>query len=109
MAIQEKNNVEAAPELKEKVVYTVRVLKATPRKNKAGCYRFNLDVNGITIYGMDYITYTAKSGDERCFIAFPQYQSSDNNYYNHVYFPINAPEYADVFSEIERQIGELLD
>lgn len=106
MAIK-KNEPAADTEPKEEITYKVKVLKVTPRKNKPGCYRFNLDVNGVIIYGMDYITYTAKGGDERCFAAFPQYQSSDGNYYNHVYFPVNDPN-SPVFGEIEKQIEALL-
>lgn len=88
--------------------YEVKVLKVMPRKNREGCYRFNAEVNGITIYGMEYITYTAKGGDQRSFIAFPQYQSSDGKYYNHVYFPVNDPLNVNLFSEIEKQIESLL-
>ena len=106
MAINKTNKTEEQAE--EKIVYTVKVLKATPRKNKPNCYRFNAVVNGITVYGMDYITYTGKNGDERTFIAFPQYQSSDGNYYNHVYFPVNDPKYGDVYADIEKQIEALL-
>lgn len=105
MAIQKKS--EATNEGK-KMEYTVRVLKVTPRANREGCYRFNCEVNGITIYGMEYITYTAKGGDQRHFCAFPQYQSSDGKYYNHVYFPVNDPNNKAAFDEIERQISELL-
>lgn len=107
MAIKKENTVEEKKE-EEKIVYSVKVLKATPRKNKKDCYRFNAVVNGVTIYGMDYITYTSKTGDERSFIAFPQYQSSDEKYYNHVYFPVNDPMNATLFADIEKQIEALL-
>lgn len=107
MAINKSNKVEEKQE-EEKVVYTVKVLKATPRKNKPNCYRFNALVNGITVYGMDYITYTGKNGDESTFIAFPQYQSSDGKYYNHVYFPVNDPMNTAIFEAIEKQIEALL-
>ena len=107
MAIQKKeNNTEQKKEVRTD--YTVKVLKVTPRQNREGCYRFNAEVNGITIYGMEYITYTAKGGDQRSFVAFPQYQSSDGKYYNHVYFPVNDPLNTKVFEDIERQIEELL-
>lgn len=88
--------------------YEVTVLKVKARENRKDCYRFNAEVNGVTIYGMEYITYTAKNGDERSFIAFPQYQSSDGKYYNHVYFPVNDPLNATLFDSIETQIESLL-
>lgn len=108
MAIQKKENNTTEQKKEVRTDYEVKVLKVTPRQNREGCYRFNCEVNGITIYGMEYITYTAKGGDQRTFIAFPQYQSSDGKYYNHVYFAVNDPLNTKCFSEIERQIEELL-
>lgn len=108
MAIQKKENNTTEQKREIRTDYEVKVLKVTPRQNKEGCYRFNAEVNGITIYGMEYITYTAKGGDQRAFIAFPQYQSSNGKYYNHVYFPVNDPLNTKCFCEIECQIEELL-
>lgn len=110
MAINKTEKKVAAEEVKELVKYDVKVLKVSARKGKPDCYRFNANVNGIIIYGMDYVTYTDKSGKTRCFIAFPQYKSStgEEKYYNHCYFPINAPEYKDVFEEVEQQISSML-
>lgn len=107
MAINKKVNTE---EKKELVNYVVKVLKVSARKGKPNCYRFNLEVNGIIIYGMDYITYTDRGGKEQNFIAFPQYKSNngEEKYYNHVYFPINDPDYKSVKEDIERQIESLL-
>lgn len=92
----------------KKQEYVIKVLKVTPRKNREGCFRFNAEVNGVTVYGMEYITYTAKGGDQRSFIAFPQYQSSDGKYYNHVYFPVNDPNNTAPFDSIEKQISDIL-
>lgn len=108
MAITKKNENTTEQKKEVRTDYQVRVLKVTPRKNRPGCYRFNVEVNGVTIYGMEYITYTAKGGDERSFCAFPQYQSSDGKYYNHVYFPINDPLNTTIFAEVEKQIEALL-
>lgn len=108
MAINNVKNEKQENKKEVRTDYEVKVLKVTPRQNREGCYRFNAEINGITIYGMEYITYTAKGGDQRTFIAFPQYQSSDGKYYNHVYFPVNDPLNTKAYSEIERQIEELL-
>lgn len=108
MAIQNKKENTTEQKKEVRTDYTVKVLKVMPRQNREGCYRFNAEVNGITIYGMEYITYTAKGGDQRSFVAFPQYQSSAGKYYNHVYFPVNDPLNTKVFGDIERQIEELL-
>lgn len=108
MAINNTKNEKQENKKEIRTDYEVKVLKVTPRQNREGCYRFNAEVNGITIYGMEYITYTAKGGDQRSFVAFPQYQSSDGKYYNHVYFPVNDPLNTTVFADIEKQIEALL-
>ena len=107
MAIQKKENT---TEQKKEVRtdYEVKVLKVTPRQNREGCYRFNAEVNGITLYGLEYVTYTAKGGDSRSFVAMAQYQGSDGKYYNHYYFPVNDPLNTTLFAEIEKQIESLL-
>lgn len=106
MAINKNAKKETGTE--ELINYDVKVLKVTPRPKRENCYRLNLNVNGVIIYGMDYVTYTNKKGEEKVFMAFPQYQDANNNYWNHVYFPVNDPKYKPVFEDIERQIEILL-
>ena len=102
------NNKKEEQKQEVRTDYEVKILKVKARENRKDCYRFDAEVNGVTIYGMEYITYTAKNGDERSFIAFPQYQSSDGKYYNHVYFPVNDPLNDKLFASIEKQIDSLL-
>lgn len=86
--------------------YAIRVLKVRDVKDRPGCYRFNAEVNGVTIYGMQYITYTNKNGKETSFVSFPSYKGSDGKFYNNCYFPIeNASK---EFQTIEKQISDLL-
>lgn len=97
MAIEKKNVKNVNP-------VNVEVLKVKPIKDRKDCYRFNLRYNGVTIYGMQYVTYTTKDGGEGYFISFPQYRGNDDKYYNHCYFEITK----EVFGIIEKQIGEKL-
>ena len=87
----------------------IGVSKVREIKGKDDCYRFNLEINGVSIYGCSYITYTNKEGKEDNFIAFPQYKGSDGNYYNTCWFPINDPAYRKEFEEIENQISKLIE
>ena len=86
--------------------YAIRVLKVREIKDRPGCYRFNAEVNGVTIYGMQYITFTNKSGKETSFVSFPSYKGSDGKFYNNAYFPIEND--SKEFQTIEKQISDLL-
>lgn len=86
--------------------YAIRVIKVREVKDRPGCYRFNAEVNGVTIYGMQYITYTNKNGKETSFVSFPSYKGSDGKFYKHCYFPIENG--SKEFQTIEKQISDLL-
>lgn len=86
--------------------YAIRVLKVREINDRPDCYRFNAEVNGVTIYGMQYITYTNKNGKKASFVSFPSYKGSDGKFYNNCYFPIEDD--SDEFRVIEMQITDLL-
>ena len=86
--------------------YAIRVLKVREVKDRPSCYRFNAEVNGVTIYGMQYITYTNKNGKEMSFVSFPSYKGSDGKFYNICQFPIEND--SREFQTIEKQISDLL-
>lgn len=94
-----------AKSAKEPVKFNVEVLKASAIPGKENCYRFNLNVNGVTIYGMKSIAYVDdKTKEPRSFIAFPGYKGNDEKFYNNAWFPVSS----EVQDEIEKQIGNLL-
>ena len=89
-------------------VYTVKVLSVREIKGRPDCYRFNAEVNGVTIYGMSYVTYQDnKTGTKRNFISFPSYKGSDDKFYNVCYFKIE--DGSDTFKSIESQIERMLN
>ncbi len=57
---------------------------------KEGRARFNLTINGITIYGMWLSEYTNSKGEEKTAISFPQYKGSDGKYYDVCWAPFSA-------------------
>ena len=110
MAVK-KTNKEEKKEVR-KVEYKpaeINVSKVKEIKGKDDCYRFNLEINGVSIYGCSYITYVNKDGKEDNFIAFPQYKGTDGNYYNTCWFPINDSAYSKEFQLIEELIGKALE
>ena len=86
----------------------IGVSKVKEIKGKKDCYRFTLTINGVDIYGCSYVTYTGKEGEEKNFIAFPQYKGSDGKYYNNCWFPINDPAYRKEYELIEELIGQAI-
>lgn len=83
---------------------TIEVLKAREIKDRKDCYRFSMRVNGVTIYGCQYITYTDRDGNEKNFVSMPQYKGSDDKCYNHCWVELSDKDVAT----IEQGIGEKL-
>ena len=105
MAIKKTNT----KEIKEvnNMNYAVKVSRVKEIPNRAGCYRFQLEVNGVTIYGMQYIQYTTKEGKEGDLISFPSYKGSDGKFYNNCWFPCGSD--TDAFREIEKQLEVIVN
>lgn len=82
---------------KKSADYTVTVLRA--HQFNGGNIVFDIQVNGVKIYGMKYIE--SKKGS---FISFPQYKGADGKYWSHAYFEITE----EIQSDIEKQIEALL-
>ena len=102
--INNNNSVSDAPFVPDqpKFEYHVEVLKVTSRKEKK--INFNARVNGVTIYGMQYIEYVNKEGQPGSMIVPPSYKGSNGQYYNNAWFPISR----ELKAEIEKQLDALL-
>lgn len=96
MAISKKKN-------ESKMEMNIKVTRAREFENAIA---FDMEVNGVTIYGCWYRTYKdKKSGEEKALISFPSTKSAkDNKYYNHVYFYVTDEH----IKTIEKQIEDLL-
>ena len=105
MAIKKTNT----KEIKEvnNMNYAVKVSRVKEIPNRTGCYRFQLEVNGVTIYGMQYIHYTTKEGKEGDLISFPSYKGSDGKFYNNCWFPCGSD--TEAFKEIEKQLEVIVN
>ena len=81
--------------------YDVQVTKA--REVKEGSVAFDMEVNGISVYGCWYNEYKTKEGKEGTMISFPSYKNKDN-YYNHVWFPISKELKEYIIAQIEKLV-----
>lgn len=90
MAIQKKDN-------------NLKVTRVNQWKD--GNITFDLNVNGVTIYGMKVISYHDKStGLSKDFFAFPNKKGRDGHYYNHVFVKLSDND----VDSIEKQISDML-
>lgn len=87
----------------KKVVETLEVSSwevLNVRQTKKGFVFFNLELNGITIYGCKVIE--SDNGD---FISFPSYKGSDDKYYSHVYARLDDMLVQEIIAEIESELN----
>lgn len=88
MAVTRKTN---------EVNYDVKVTRVKAFDN--GGIRFDMVVNGVTIYNMSVVGV-----GEKQFLSFPSQKAKDGKYYSHCYFKITD----ELQKEIEAQIEALL-
>lgn len=81
--------------------YDVKVLRV--KQFESGDIAFDMDVNGVAIYGCIYKSGTNDKG-EYAFVSFPSRKGKDDKYYNHAYFKISE----ELLEDIEKQIEALL-
>ena len=99
MLINNSNsNNEFVPD-QPKFDYSVEVLKISSQTDKK--IRFNARVNGVTIYGMQYIEYVTKEGNPGSMIVPPSYKGNNEQYYNNCWFPISTELKADIMKQLE--------
>lgn len=82
--------------------YSIEVLKISSQTEKK--LRFNARVNGVTIYGMQYIEYVTKEGQPGSIIAFPSYKGNNEQFYNNVWFPISNELKAEFVKQLEAML-----
>ena len=88
---------------KENVNYKIQVLNAKAVKD--GRAVFDMEVNGVKIYGCWFTEYTNKEGKAGTMVSFPSYQGSNGTYYSHAWFPISKEAREDIEKQIEKLLG----
>ena len=81
--------------------YDVKVTRA--KEVKEGSVAFDMEVNGLSVYGCWYNEYKTKEGKDGTMISFPSYKNEDK-YYNHVWFPISKELKEDIIAQIEKLV-----
>ncbi len=97
MAVARKKNKET----ENAQVYNIEVSRA--KELDSGDIALDLIVNGVSIYGVFYVTREV-DGKETSFLSFPSRKGSDGKYYKYVYFPMDDKQLAQLEKDIEAAI-----
>ena len=95
------NNTEKAETKVTKLAYTISRVKEV----NDTMVSFNINVNGVTIYGMKVIKYKSKkTGEEGMMVAFPTRKGSDDKYYNLCTFSMTQEMQDDIINQVLDQL-----
>ena len=99
--------MKGAEKKEKRVEYVVNVLRAkdfTENSKLDTNVAFDMEVNGIKIYGCWLKEGTGKDGKEYSLISLPSQKGKDGNYYSVAWFPISK----ELTKEIREQIVNML-
>lgn len=104
MAINKGKKKEEAKEVKALDIQVKRAKDFT-KEGVEGCsIAFDMEVNGVTIYGCWYREGKDKKKEDYALVSFPSRKADDGKYYNWAYVKLSD---ADV-DNISKQIEDLL-
>ena len=63
---------------------------------------FDVEINGVTIYGCWYREGKDKKGEDYQMVSFPSHQGKDGKYYNYVYVKLQQSDIDFICKEIEK-------
>ena len=99
--------MKGAEKKEKRVEYVVKVLRAKDFTEKSKLdtnVAFDMEVNGIKIYGCWFKEGTSKDGKDYSVISLPSQKGKDGNYYSVAWFPISK----ELTKEIRNQIVNML-
>ena len=99
--------MKGAEKKEKRVEYVVKVLRAKDFTEKSKLdtnVAFDMEVNGIKIYGCWLKEGTRKDGKDYSLISLPSQKGKDGNYYSVAWFPISK----ELTKEIREQIVNML-
>jgi DNA-binding cell septation regulator SpoVG len=99
------NNLRRNKQMKKQNNDTVdyKALVTRAKEVKEGSVAFDMEVNGVKIYGCWYNEYKNKKGEDGVMLSFPSYKSGDK-YYSHCWFPISKELREDIVAQIEKLV-----
>lgn len=99
MAIKKK---EAAKEAAQALEIKVNRAKDFTEEGAEGCtISFDMEINGVTIYGCWYREGKDKKGEDYAMVSFPSHKGKDNKYYNWAYVKLSNDDTENISEQIE--------
>ena len=99
--------MKGAEKKEKRVEYVVKVLRAKDFTEKSKLdtnVAFDMEVNGIKIYGCWFKEGTSKDGKDYSVISLPSQKGKDEKYYSVAWFPISK----ELTKDIREQIVNML-
>ena len=85
-----------------KVNYTCEVIRA--KEIKEGTVAFDMEVNGVKIYGCWYKEGTNKDGKEYQIVNLPQEKGKDGEYYSIAWFPMSKEVREGIIDQLQKLV-----
>lgn len=82
--------------------YDIRVTRA--KEVNEGTVVFDMNVNGVTIYGCWYREGKNKNGEDYSMISFPSQKADNGKYYNHCWFKIEDSLKEDIVAQLQKLV-----
>ena len=101
-----KKQTEEAEEVKAQDL-TIKVTRAkdfTQDGADGCCIAFDMEVNGVTIYGNYYREGKKKDGSDYAMVSFPSRKDDKGKYWNHAYVKLTDAQIEDISKQIENLI-----
>ena len=71
---------------------------------KEGTVAFDMEVNGVKVYGCWYREGTNKDGKEYQIINLPQEKGKDGEYYSIVWFPMSKEVRENIIEQLQKLV-----
>ena len=97
---KQKQEQKQEPQERAALQVTSCIVRRAFRIEKSGAELFDMDLNGITIYGCRIV-----DGKNGTFISYPASKGKDGKYYSHVYALLDDA----TVESICKQVADLLD
>lgn len=98
---------EAKKEAQEAQMLAIKVLRAKDftKEDQEGCaISFDMEVNGVNIYGCWYREGKNKKGEDYSMVSFPSQKGKDDKYYNHAWVKLSEEDVKCIGQAIERML-----
>lgn len=105
MAVNRTKKQDTKAEAQELTIKVTRAKDFTKDGEDGCCIAFDMEVNGVTIYGCYYREGKKKDKSDYAMVSFPSRKDDKSGkYYNHAYVKLSDAQVEDISKQIENLI-----